>query len=58
MDQGHERAATRLGSIYLYGDYGADKDYSKARKCFENAPGNPKALRHLGEMVGSRRGVA
>ena len=52
MDQGHELAATRLGSIYLYGEYGANVDYGKARECFEMAPGEPKALRLLGEMVG------
>ena len=52
MDQGHERAATRLGSIYLYGEYGVDKDHGKARAFFEKAPSEPKALRLLGEMVG------
>ena len=52
MDQGHERAAVRLGSIYLYGEYGANKDYTKARECFEKAPGESKALRLLGDMVG------
>ena len=51
MDQGHERAATRLGSIYLYGEYAAN-DYGKARECFEKAPNEPMALRRLGEMVG------